>query len=197
MCFTLIDKLGVLLCLPFKLKYSSFLIENKHHEKEIEELTQELEGPPQVLRSYLDKKGKSGTPIDPNLCLDLNMKNSDDTCLISSISHRLPPLKQIKLKCIPPSGDPSLTNFLSVAVPRTLQSLQFNNYQNGLVDCGKYIETIEKALAKASREVCMYYFDLKKEHLQTVVEQAHQVETLIVEECKVEVIELSHYECLY
>jgi ferredoxin len=52
-----------------------------------------------------------------------------------------------------------------------------------------------KALAKVSREVCMDYFDLKKEHLQTVVEQAHQVDTLIVANCKVEVIELSHYEC--
>jgi hypothetical protein len=197
MCFTLIDKLGVLLCLPFKLKYSSFLTENKQHEKEIEELTQELEGPPQVLRSYLDKKGKSGTPIDPNLCLDLNMKNSEDTCLISSISHRLPPLKKIRLSNIPPSGDPSLTNFLSVAAPRILQSLQFNYNQNGLVDSGKYIEAIEKALAKVSREVCVCYFDLKKKHLQTVVEQAYQVKTLIVGACKVEVIELSHYECPY
>jgi hypothetical protein len=59
------------------------------------------------------------------------------------------------------------------------------------------MEAMGKALSKVSREVCIQYFDLKKEHLQTVEEQAHQVETLIVQQCKVEVIELSHYECPY
>jgi hypothetical protein len=74
-----------------------------------------------------------------------------------------------------------------VAIPKILQILQFNLSVNGLVDCGKYIEPIANTFSKVKSEVCMCYFDLKKEHLQRVVEQAHQVETLIVQTCKIEV----------
>jgi hypothetical protein len=81
-----------------------------------------------ALKSYLDKKGKSGITID-SLILQLSMSGSLDSTLISSqSSYRLPPLKKILINDIPPSSDNSLKAFLSNSTPK-LQIFQLNVLQ--------------------------------------------------------------------
>jgi hypothetical protein len=136
----------------------------------------------------LDQKGQSGTPIDDTLWLAFSMKDATDSSLISAqSSYRLPPLKKIHINYIPPSGDASLCAFLSKSIPKHLPILQFNESGSQLVDWEKYIEGLQRAFSRVTKEIVVRYFELKKQHLEKIVDGASHVDALIIQNCKVEV----------